>query len=80
MNKETKIILREIKKSEPTKNILKIIWNRDKETKKIMSYDFYLVFNNEWDCVESTKNYETVKEIINSLNSNFEIRHQENFF
>lgn len=78
MNKETKIILREIKKSEPTKKILKVVWNRDKKTKKVISYDFYLVFDNDWDCVESTKNYNIVKEIINNLN--FEIRHQENFF
>lgn len=78
MNNETKIILREIKKSEPTKNILKIIWNRDKETKKTMSYDFYLVFDNDWDCVESTKNYDTMKSVIKNLN--FEIRHEENFF
>ena len=81
MNKETetKIILNEIRKNQYTKNIIQIVWNRDKETKKVLNYDFKLCFDNEFETVESTKNYDVMKNVIKSL-KNFEIRHLENFF
>ena len=79
MLKETKIILNEIKKFAETKKV-KINKNIDIETND-KSWEFNIIFDGFFECVETTFNKNTLKEVLNFLEANnYKVSFNTNYF